>query len=122
MNDNNSATMGRNASLPRNMRLTPRGVSSEPQVRVFPAIIAGTCEHCGTLDKNQPGDYQYKLCPHYRGMDMKCTFCPLSENQEEVVRARTILVREDPFMPGNLVTCCTGTECVKKFRAKYIAR
>lgn len=122
MNQNTSGTMPQYASLPRQMQLSPRGVSSEPVSRRFPDIIAGVCEFCGIIDKRQPGEYQYKLCPHYRGMDMRCNYCPLTENQEEVVRGRTIKVAEDPFRPGVLVTWCNSTECGKKHRQKYTTR
>lgn len=107
------------ASLPRQMKITPRGVSNEPVSRRFPKIIAGTCEYCGTLDKHQPGQSQYKLCPHYRGMEMKCVYCPLTENQEEVVRGRTLNVAEDPFRAGNLVVWCNSNECSRKHFEKY---
>lgn len=114
--------MPQHASLPREMRLSPRGVSSEPVSRRFPRIIAGVCEYCGVIDRNQPGEYQYKQCPHYRGMDAKCVYCPLSENQDEVVRGRTLNVAEDPFQKGQLIMWCNATECSRKHREKYTPR
>ena len=117
------ATEGYNApvrpSSPREMQLSPRGASSEPTSRRFPQVRGGTCEHCGTMDSNQPGHYQYKLCPHYRGMDLKCVYCPQSKDQEEVVRNSVLNVAEDPYNPGSLVVWCGSFECSKRHEQKY---
>jgi len=102
------------ASEPRNMRLTPRGATSSPMSRVFPRVKGGQCEFCGTLDPQQPGDLQYKLCPHYRGMDLKCVYCPLEKDQEEVVRNSTLNVREHPYRPGELIVWCGSFECSRR--------
>lgn len=107
------------SAQPRNMRLTPRGVTSAPMSRVFPEIRGGQCEYCGTIDPNQPGHLQYKLCPHYRGMDMKCVFCPSHRDQEEVIRHSRLIVREHPYHPGELVTLCGEFECLKKFETAF---
>lgn len=101
------------ANQPRNMRLTPRGASNIPLSRVFPKVIGGTCEFCGTLDPYQPGQYQYKLCPHYRGMDLKCVYCPQSKDQDEVVRNSSLNVWEHPYHPGELVIWCGSYECIR---------
>lgn len=125
MNDETSGTLPQNAntpnyaSQPRNMRLTPRGVTSSPISRVFPRILGGQCEFCGTQDPNQPGQYQYKLCPHYRGMDMRCVYCPDHKDQDEVVRGSTLNVREHPYRPGELVIWCNSFECNKKHRETF---
>lgn len=87
--------------------------------RVFPEIRGGQCEHCGTIDPYQPGHLQYKLCPHYRGMDMKCVYCPNHKDQEEVVRNSKLIVRENPYRPGELVTVCGSFECTQKFEQAF---
>lgn len=102
------------SSQPRNMRLSPRGASSSPMSRVFPQVRGGQCEFCGTLDPHQPGNLQYKLCPHYRGMDLKCVYCPDHKDQDEVVRNSTLNVREHPYRPGELLVWCKSFECSKK--------
>ena len=104
---------------PRNMRLTPRGASSSPMSRVFPKVLGGQCEFCGTLDPYQPGELQYKLCPHYRGMNLKCVYCPQSKDQDEVVRNSTLLVREHPYRPGELIVWCQSFECRKKHEQAF---
>ena len=102
------------SALPRNMRLTPRGTTSSPLSRVYPKVLGGQCEFCGTLDPHQPGQYQYKLCEHYRGMDLKCVYCPAHKDQDEVVRNSTLNVREHPYRPGELVVWCGSFECSNK--------
>ena len=107
------------SSSPRNMRLTPRGASSSPMSRRFPQVRGGQCEFCGTLDPYQPGDLQYKLCPHYRGMDLKCVYCPPNKDQEEVVRNSTLNVAEHPYRPGELIVWCNSFECSKKHEEAF---
>lgn len=107
------------SSQPRNMRLTSRGASSAPMSRRFPQVRGGQCEACGTLDPNQPGDLQYKLCPHYRGMDLKCVYCPAHKDHEEVVRNSTLNVAEHPYRPGELLVWCRAFECTRKHEEAF---
>lgn len=93
----------------------PEGLVS----RWYPKIYAGVCESCGVIDPNKPGAVQYKLCPHYAGMDMKCSFCKETANHPEVVRMSTMIIRDDPHVPGQLVTCCNSYECTRRFKEKY---
>lgn len=111
--------MSYSTSGPREMRLTPPGSSSAPMSRRFPEIRGGQCEACGTIDPNVPGDQQYKLCPHYKGMSMKCVFCPDSKDHDEVVRGSKMIVMEDPYNPNNLLTLCGAYECTRKFEKKF---
>ncbi len=114
-----SANTPNYASQPRNMRLTPRGATSAPMSRRFPRILGGTCEYCGVLDPNQPGDYQYKLCEHYRGMEMRCVYCPMHKDQDEVVRNSTLNVAEHPYRPGELLMWCGSFECSRAHEAAF---
>lgn len=107
---------------PREMSLSPRGASSEPVSRRFPQVRGGTCEFCGVMDNQQPGDQQYKLCPHYRGMDLRCVYCPLSKDQDEVVRNSTLNVAEDPFSPGTLLVWCGSFDCSRKHLERFKGR
>lgn len=125
MNNENPTTESQyaptpNYSLqPRNMRLTPRGQSHVPQSRVFPKVCGGQCEYCGVMDVNQPGDMQYKLCEHYRGKDLRCVYCPLNKDQEEVVRNSTLIVFEHPYRHGELLVRCGAYECIKAFEQEF---
>ena|SRR3990167_6478574 len=124
MNPNASGTEPQYApaprpSTPREMQLTPRGASTSPLTRHFPQVRAGVCEYCGVIDRNQPGQYQYKLCPHYRGMELRCVYCPDAKDQDEVVRNSILHVMEDPYNPGRLVIHCGHFECVKRFEQQF---
>lgn len=118
-NSSHDASTPNYSVQPRNMRLTPRGASSAPMSQRFPQIKGGQCEFCGTLDRDQPGDLQYKLCPHYRGMDMKCVYCPLTKDQDEVVRNSTLNVAAHPYHPGELIVWCGSFECSKAHEAAF---
>lgn len=107
------------ATEPRNMKIIAPGESSEIQTRIFPTIYGGVCEACGVIDNNYPGHVQYKFCPHYKGMNMKCSFCKESADHDDIVRMSKMLVKEDPYSPGRLVTLCGSFECTTKFNAKY---
>lgn len=104
---------------PREMRIGRNGEGATIASRAFPRILAGTCEHCGVIRNDLPGDVQYKYCKHYAGMDMKCSFCKETANHPEVVRMSEMLVREDPYAPGQLVTLCKSYECTRKYEQKY---
>lgn len=104
---------------PRVMRVERQGSQSEPYVRHFPDIRGGICEFCGVLDRNVPSQYQYKLCPHYRGMDARCTYCPPSKNPEEVVTQSGMIVVEHPDKPGMLIMCCNAYDCARAHQARF---
>lgn len=104
---------------PRNMRISQPGESSAPVSRRFPDVRGGTCEYCGVIDKNYPGEQQYKLCPHYKGMNLKCTYCKEGADHDEVIRTSLLLVMEDPYMPGNLITHCGKYECQRKHEKRF---
>ena|SRR3990167_772733 len=104
---------------PKDLVLTPPGQTSVPMSRRFPRVLGGQCEHCGTLDKNVEGKYQYKLCPHYKDMALKCIFCKESVDHDEVVRQSEMLVMEDPQFPNRLLPLCKSYECSRKFEQKY---
>ena len=104
---------------PKDYVLTPPGQTNVPMSRRFPRVLGGQCEVCGTLDRNVDGKYQYKLCPHYKDMNLKCVFCKESADHDEVVRQSEMLVMEDPQFPNRLLTLCKSYECSRKFESKY---
>lgn len=117
--DNQTPGTAPSFAQPRNMRLERQGVDTVPMSRVFPEIRCGQCEFCGVIDPHQPAHFQYKLCPHYRGMEAKCIYCPQEKDQVEVVRAHRLLVREHPYQPGTLIMLCNSTECEKKHQDRF---
>jgi hypothetical protein len=105
---------------PRQMRVERQGSQSEAFVHHYPEIRGGVCEWCGILDRNVPSQYQYKLCPHYRGMDARCSYCPETKNPEEVVYKSAMIVLDHPDKPGTLIMHCNSYECanahIKRFK------
>lgn len=106
-------------SQPREMTLTPRGQATSRMSRRFPRVIGGTCEFCGVQDPNYPGDVQYKFCEHYRAMELRCVYCPLDRDQDDVVRSSQLNVAEHPDRPGQLVVWCRSYECSKKHQEAF---
>lgn len=104
---------------PRQMRMARGGSFSEPMTRTFPTVRGGICEFCGVLDTNQPSQFQYKLCPHYRGLQLWCKYCPAEKDPNEVIRATNLKVVEDPYHPGVLMAVCDTYDCQRKFQAEY---
>lgn len=97
------------------------GGKSEPMVRHYPEIRAGTCEYCGVIDPTKPADIQYQLCPHYRGKTIECTYCDASINQVDVVRMSKIKVMDHPTMPGRKIAVCDRTECQERHQKRFRA-
>lgn len=120
MNETASGTVPQNAQQPtnyvnpRNMTLERQGADTVPLSYRFPRVIGGVCEWCGVIDKHTPGNLQYKLCPHYRGMELRCIYCPQERDQGEVVRMGSLNVASHPYNPKTLVVWCGNAECSKK--------
>lgn len=104
---------------PRQMRMARGGARSEPYVRHFPDVRGGVCEFCGVLDPNTPSQYQYKLCPHYRGMQLWCKYCPAEKDPDEVIRSTKLTLVEDPNHPGTLIAVCSSYDCTKRFHDEF---
>lgn len=104
---------------PRAMRIERQGALSEPYTRRFPQIRGGICEFCGVMDRNTPSQYQYKLCPHYRGMDARCTYCPATKDPEDVVYHADMNVAESPTDPGVMIMWCNSYDCSKAHETRF---
>lgn len=117
MNNQASGTVPYTA--PAEMQIERQGAGATPMSRRFPQVRGGQCEFCGTVDANYPGDYQYKLCPHYRNMELKCSYCPDHKSQEEVVRNSTLNVAEHPYQRGVMIAWCGSFECSQKHIERF---
>lgn len=104
---------------PRQMRVQRQNAEGVPSSRRFPNIIGGVCEFCGVIDANQPSQYQYKLCSHYRGMQAWCSYCPSSKDPDDVAYHANLNVREDPYRAGELLMWCDSYECSRKHLEKF---
>lgn len=107
------------ATLPRQMRLERQGDQGSPTSRRFPQVRGGICEYCGVMDPNQPSQYQYKLCSHYRGMQLQCSYCPPSKEADDVIIHSNMNVAEHPDRPETLIAWCDSYECSKKHTEKW---
>lgn len=105
--------------MPRQKTIERQGDSSAPYVVHFPQVRGGVCEFCGVIDHQQPSQFQYKLCPHYRGMQLRCTYCPKSKDADDVIYHATLNVAEHPSNPNQLVVWCNSYECSKKHEERF---
>lgn len=102
--------------------LERQGRNTEPHVRRLPTIRGGVCEFCGVLDGRYPASDQWKLCPHFRGIeDMRCSYCDESVNPTEVVLRSLLNTAEHPSNPGQLVVWCNSFKCSEKHLARFQA-
>lgn len=113
------ATAPVNWVMPRQKTLERSGDVSAPGVHFFPQVRGGICEHCGVIDPAQPSQYQYKLCPHYRGMQLRCTYCPQSKDSDDVIYHSTLNIAEHPDNPDKLVVWCNSYDCSKKHLERF---
>ena len=119
----NPTTVSANAQPPRQMER--QGGKTVPYTKMYPLIRGGQCDFCGVLDKNQPATYQYKLCPHFRGMgDVECSYCDPSKDPVEVIRYSVMKIHDHPYEKDamgrpTLVVVCDSYECSTKHRARF---
>lgn len=97
-----------------------RGGISAPYTRRYPEVRGGVCEFCGVIDKNVPSQYQYKLCEHFRGLDLMCSYCDATKNPDDVVYKSVLNIHDHPDRPNELVVVCDSFECadahLKRFK------
>lgn len=103
----------------REMRIERQGAQSEPYTRRFPQVRGGVCEFCGVLDKNVASQYQYKLCPHYRGKQLRCSYCPENKDPDEVVYHANLNIAEHPENPNMLIVWCDSYECSRAHEKRF---
>jgi len=98
-----------------------QGANTVPVTSYFPQIRGGVCEFCGVLDKNTPSQFQYQLCPHFRGMgEMRCSYCDEAKDPTDIVTRSILNIHGHPDNPNKLVVVCNSYECsdkhIKRFR------
>lgn len=85
----------------------------------YPEVRGGICEWCGVLDPFTDSIDQYKLCPHFRNMQLACSYCPMQVDQNEVIRRTVMRIQDSPENPNELVVWCDNFECAQKHLARY---
>lgn len=105
--------------MPRQKTLERQGSATSAYSIRSPQVRGGICEFCGVIDPQQPSQYQYKLCPHYRGMQLRCTYCPESKDADDVNYHATLNIAEHPDNPDKLVVWCDSYDCSKKHTDRF---
>lgn len=105
--------------VPRQMQVERSGEFSSPSSFRYPQVRGGICEFCGVLDVNQPSQFQYKLCPHYRGLALRCTYCPAAKDPDDVIYHANLNVASHPDNPSKLVVWCDSYECSRAHEGRF---
>lgn len=104
---------------PVQKRIERQGSRAEPYVHHMPQVRGGICEFCGVIDNNVPSEYQYRLCPHFRGMELACSYCDAMKNPDEVVKKSTLNIMSHPDKPDTLIVVCDSYECSRAHQARF---
>lgn len=105
--------------LPRHKTIERQGNRAEPYTQRHPQVRGGICEFCGVMDKNVASEHQYKICPHYRGMQLRCSYCDENKNPDEVVYHAVLNVAEHPDNPNSLIVWCDSYDCSRKHEQRF---
>lgn len=106
-------------AIANNMQIERQGLHNEPTSRSFPKVRGGTCEFCGVLDQYAAAEHQYKLCEHYRGMQLHCSYCPSERNPDDVIKKSVMKIYDHPEKPGKLIVVCDNYECEKNHQERF---
>jgi hypothetical protein len=105
--------------MPKDMRVERQGQRGVPVTRRYPQVRGGVCEYCGVIDAHTPSQFQYKLCPHYRGMQIRCSYCDETKNPDDVIYHSNMNIAEHPDKPGVLVMWCDSYNCSKAHLERF---
>lgn len=104
---------------PRNKRTGRYAAGGVPMSRKWPDVRGGVCEWCGVIDPNTPSQFQYKLCEHYRGLQLACDYCGGQRDQDDNIYHSTFLIHDHPDNPDLLVIRCNSYKCVEKHEQRF---
>ena len=108
------------ATAPVRVRQVERqGVQAVPYTKRYPQVRGGVCEFCGILDKNVPSEFQYKLCSHFRGLELRCSYCDEAKDPSDVVGHSTLNIAEHPDNPDKIVVWCNSYTCSEKHLKRF---
>lgn len=103
----------------RNLTVERQGQGSAQYSERFPQVRGGVCEFCGIQDPLVAAEHQYKMCPHYRGMMLRCSYCDETKNPDEVAGKSVLNVAKHPDNPSKLVVWCDSFSCSEKHLARF---
>ena len=107
--------------MPIGKQIERKGGVSSPIVGRYPTVRAGVCDRCGVIDPNTEGQYQYRLCEHYRGVPLACSYCPSTTNPDDVIRYSILQVFDSPTNPNEIVAVCNTSACLDKHYKRFQA-
>lgn len=113
------ATVAREVLMPRHKTVERQGQRSEPYTRRHPQVRGGVCDFCGIIDQNMPAEHQYKLCAHYRGMQLRCSYCDDNKDPNEVIYHAVMNVADHPDNPQTLIAWCDSYECSRRHEQRF---
>ncbi len=106
-------------NMPMNKQIERLSGVNAPFTAKYPEVRGGICEYCGVIDPNYPSEMQYKLCQHYRGKQLQCSYCPETKQPDDVINHSTLQVRDHPTNPNALVVWCNSYECSRKHEERF---
>jgi len=104
---------------PRQKVIERQGSKSVPYTQRYPQVRGGVCEYCGVLDPHVPSEHQYKLCPHYRGMQLRCSYCDETKNPDDVIGHSCMNIAGHPDNPDKLIVWCDSYNCSRAHEARF---
>lgn len=107
--------------MPNQMRQERVGTLTSGITAQFPTVRGGTCEYCGVVDPNADTKevQQYQLCPHYRGMSLRCRYCPASKDSSDITAHSVLRVLQHPDKHDTLLVHCNSFECMEKLKKEF---
>lgn len=105
---------------PKQRAIERQGSQTVAVSRRLPQIRGGICEFCGIVDSKVPSQFQYQLCPHFRGLgEMRCSYCDENVNPTDVILHSVMNVAEHPDNPDRIVVWCNSYACSAKHEARF---
>lgn len=109
--------------MPNQMQVERVGNMSSGVTAYFPEVRGGICEYCGVVDGNvdpkETGIQQYQLCQHYRGLVLRCSYCPENSDALEVAQHSVLRVLQHPDKPNKLLVHCNSVDCLKSHERRW---
>ena len=106
-------------TMPHEMEVERIGGASSGTTFIYPEVRGGVCEFCGIIDGNYPSNYQYKLCQHYRGKQLACSYCPSEKDVDDVITHARLRILQHPDNAKKLVICCDAFDCKKAHEKRW---
>jgi hypothetical protein len=75
-----------------------------------------------TIDGQQIQVGFEEYCRHehnYKGLQMRCTYCPKDADMRRVIKDRTLHIYGSPDNQNKLIVVCSDYRCVEKHQKKY---